>query len=94
MTPLADLSHYRAAADQAEAYLTRPGKQIADDVVRWTFQGLLVLSVQDVELLALWLAGNEARIAAGDESMGMLAGAFRALVGREATANPSPLCAP
>ena len=85
MTPLSDLSHYRAAADQAEAYLTRPGHTLSDETLRWMLQGLLVLSAQDLELLTVWLAGNEARIAAGDESMGMLAGAFRALVGREPT---------
>ena len=85
VSSLADLSPYRAADDQAEAYLTRPGHPLSDETLRWMLQGLLVLTVQDIELLTVWLAGNESRIAAGEESMGMLAGAFRALVGREAT---------
>lgn len=36
------------------------------------------------ELLRLWLAGNESRIAKGEDSLGLLRSVFKAVIGREA----------
>lgn len=78
------MTPYQLACDQAHAYLERPLPHggLSDDALRWMVRTLLALRPADLDILTLWLQGNEQRIACGEDGLGMLAPVFEAVLGR------------
>ncbi len=88
--PIAQPSRYQQATDQAHAYLKRPELHYTEEVLRWMVSGLVLMPPEALQALRQWLAHHERDIAAPTvwDDLGMLAGVFQAVMGREACASP------
>ena len=81
---LANLSAYQLAVEQAHAYLHRVDtKEYSDLALRWMVENLLILGPTELDLLLIYLQGNEQAIATGDYGMGILHQVFTRMIGKE-----------